>query len=144
VVERAEPRGRDAYRHFTTITTRWGDNDAYGHVNNIVYYAWFDSAVNEWLVGQGLLDIAGGDPIALVVETGCRFFAPLTFPGAVEVGLAVERLGNSSVTYRVGVFAAGSVTPAAQGHFTHVAVGRDSRRPVAWPGAWRERLATLS
>ncbi len=93
-----EPRGRAFYRHFTTISLRWADNDAYGHVNNTVYYAWFDSAVNEWLVGQGLIDIGGGDPIALVVETGCRFFAPLSFPGAVEVRVKVARLGNSSVT----------------------------------------------
>jgi acyl-CoA thioester hydrolase len=143
MVARPEPRGRDAYRHFTTITTRWGDNDAYGHVNNTVYYAWFDSAVNEWLVGQGLLDIAGGDPIALVVETGCQFLAPLSFPAKVDVGIAVERLGNSSVTYRIGVFDAAADVPAAEGHFTHVAVGRDSRRPVAWPAGWRGRLATL-
>jgi acyl-CoA thioester hydrolase len=143
MVIRAEPRGRDAYRHFTTITTRWGDNDAYGHVNNTVYYAWFDSAVNEWLVGQGLLDIAAGDPIALVVDTECRFFAPLSFPGEVDVGIAVERLGTSSVTYRIGVFAGGTVTAAAEGHFTHVAVGRDSRRPVAWPAAWREVIQAL-
>ena len=143
MVARADPRGRDAYRHVTTITTRWGDNDAYGHVNNTVYYAWFDSAVNDWLVGQGLLDIAGGDPIALVVETGCRYFAPLNFPGDVDVGVAVERLGSSSVTYHIGVFAPGNATPAAEGHFTHVAVGRDSRRPVPWPAAWRERLAAL-
>jgi acyl-CoA thioester hydrolase len=143
MVIRAEPRGRDAYRHFTTITTRWGDHDAYGHVNNTVYYAWFDSAVNEWLVGQGLLDIAAGDPIALVVETGCRYFAPLSFPQEVDVGIAVERLGTSSVTYRIGVFAAGSEAPAAEGHFTHVAVDRASRRPVPWPAAWRERFAAL-
>jgi len=81
------PRGRDAYRHFTTITTRWGDNDAYGHVNNTIYYAWFDSAVNAWLVGQGLLDIGAGDPIGLVAETGCRYSAPLSFPGKSSSGL---------------------------------------------------------
>ena len=143
-MSRTEPRGRGAYRHFTTISTRWADNDAYGHVNNTVFYAWFDSAVNQWLVEQGLLDIAAGDPIGLVVETGCRYFAPLAFPGEVEVGIALERLGTSSVTYRLGAFAAGEAEPAAEGHFTHVYVGRASRRPVPLPDAWRKALATLS
>ncbi len=144
MVDRPQPRSRDAYRHFTTISLRWADNDAYGHVNNTVYYAWFDSAVNEWLVGQGLLDIAAGDPIALVAETGCRYFAPLAFPGDVEIGLAVDCIGGSSVTYRLGVFAPLSQIPAAEGHFTHVTVARDTRRPVSLPPAWREALARLS
>jgi len=143
MVDQPAPRGRAAYRHFTTIGMRWGDNDAYGHVNNTVYYAWFDSAVNHWLVGQGLLDIAGGDPIGLVVETGCRYFAPLSFPGEVEVGMGIERVGSSSVTYRLGVFAQDAETPAAEGHFTHVYVGRDSRRPVPLPPEWRTRLGDL-
>ncbi len=142
-MNRAEPRSRGAYRHFTTIATRWGDNDAYGHVNNTIFYAWFDTAVNQWLVEQGLLDIAAGDPIGLVVETGCRYFSALAFPGDVEVGMAVDRLGASSVTYRLGVFAAGANEPAAEGHFTHVYVGRDSRRPVPLPQSWRARLETL-
>ena len=140
---RPEPRGRDAYRHFAPITTRWADNDAYGHVNNTVYYAWFDTVVNEWLVGQGLLDIGAGDPIGLVVETGCRYFAPLSFPGDVEVGMAVDRLGSSSVTYRLGVFAADSDKPAAEGHFTHVYVGRADRRPVPLPAEWRDVLKAM-
>ena len=140
---RPEPRGRDAYRHFATITTRWADNDAYGHVNNTVYYAWFDTVVNELLVGQGLLDIGAGDPIGLVVETGCRYFAPLSFPGDVEVGMAVDRLGSSSVTYRLGVFAADSDKPAAEGHFTHVYVGRADRRPVPLPAEWRDVLKAM-
>lgn len=143
-MSRPQPRGRDAYRHFTTITTRWADNDAYGHVNNTIYYAWFDTVVNQWLVGEGLLDIDHGDPIGLVVETGCRYFAPLSYPGDIEVGLAVDRLGNSSVTYRLGVFAKGSEQPAAEGHFTHVYVGRDSRRPQSLPDAWREKLDSLA
>jgi acyl-CoA thioester hydrolase len=142
-VTRPEPRGRDAYRHFATITTRWADNDAYGHVNNTVYYAWFDTVVNELLVGQGLLDIGAGDPIGLVVETGCRYFAPLSFPGDVEVGMAVDRLGSSSVTYRLGVFAADSDKPAAEGHFTHVYVGRADRRPVPLPAEWRDVLKAM-
>ena len=142
--ERGPPRGRGAYRHFTAITTRWADNDPYGHVNNTVYYAWFDSAVNQWLVEAGLLDVADGDPIGLVAETGCRFFASLSYPGTVEIGLAVERLGTSSVTYRLGVFGEGSDEPAAEGHFTHVMVDRQSRRPVPLPDAWRFKLAGLA
>ncbi len=140
---RPELRGRDAYRHFARVTTRWGDNDAYGHVNNTVYHAWFDSAVNQWLVGQGLLDIVAGDPIGLVVETACRYVSPLQFPGKVEVGIALDALGRSSVTYRLGVFKAGTSVASAEGHFTHVYVGRESRRPVALPEAWRVRLETL-
>ena len=142
-MSRPAPRGRDAYRWQMTIATRWADNDAYGHVNNTVYYEWFDTAVNNWLIQAGLLDVDGGDPIGLVVETGCTFIGPLSFPGDVEVGLAVERLGTSSVTYRIGVFGAGSAEPAAQGRFTHVYVGRVGRRPVDLPEAWRtapERL----
>lgn len=143
-MSRPVPHGRDAYRWFMTIVTRWADNDAYGHVNNTIYYQWFDTAVNQWLIAQGLLDIDNGDPIGLVVETGCSYFAPLNFPGDVDVGLAVERLGTSSVTYRIGVFGAGSSEPSAQGHFTHVYVGREGRRPVALPDAWRAKLATLA
>jgi acyl-CoA thioester hydrolase len=141
---RAPPRGRAAYAHTTIVTTRWADNDAYGHVNNTVYYAWFDTAVNEWLIANGLLDVAAGDPIGLVVETGCRYFAPLEYPGPVEVLLGLEKLGTSSVTYRLGVFAPGSDSPAAEGHFTHVIVDRASRRPVPIPAAWRERMETLA
>ena len=144
MVDRPRLRPRGAYRHFARITTRWADNDAYGHVNNTVFYEWFDSAVNGWLVGQGLLDIVGGDPIGLVVETGCRYFAPLAFPGEVEIGVAVERIGTTSVTYRLGVFAAGAAEAAAEGHFTHVLVGRDGRRPVPLPQQWREALAALA
>jgi len=143
-VSRPHRHGRDAYRWFMTIATRWADNDAYGHVNNTVYYQWFDTVVNQWLVAQGLLDIETGDPIGLVVETGCSYFAPLNFPGDVEVGLAVERLGTSSVTYRIGVFGAGSTEPSAQGHFTHVYVDREGRRPVALPDAWRKKLEALA
>ncbi len=143
-MSRPIPRGRDTYRHVTRITTRWSDNDAYGHVNNTIYYQWFDSAVNALLVGAGLLDIDHGDPIGLVVETGCSYFAPLAFPGDVDVGIRIDRLGSSSVTYLIGVFADGAAEPAAQGHFTHVYVGRTSRRPVALPDDWRAELAKLA
>lgn len=143
-MSRPVPHGRQAYRWFMTIATRWADNDAYGHVNNTVYYQWFDSAVNAWLVEAGLLDIENGDPIGLVVETRCAYFAPLSFPGEVEVGIALDRLGSSSVTYRIGVFSKGSPEPSAQGHFTHVYVGREGRRPAPLPTAWRAKLETLA
>ena len=143
-MSRPVPRRREDYRWFMTIATRWADNDAYGHVNNTVYYEWFDTAVNRWLIEAGLLDIERGDPIGLVVETGCSYFAPLSFPGDVEVGIAVDRLGTSSVTYRVGVFGAGLVEPSAQGNFTHVYVGRESRRPAPLTGEWREKLEQLA
>lgn len=141
---RPVPHGRDAYRWFMTIATRWADNDVYGHVNNTVFHQWFDTAVNQCLIEAGLLDIEAGDPIGLVVETGCSYFAPLSFPGDVEVGIAVERLGSSSITYRIGVFGEGQNEPSAQGHFTHVYVGRESRRPTALPEAWRVKLEILA
>lgn len=143
-MSRAVPHGRESYRWFMTIATRWADNDAYGHVNNTVYYEWFDTAVNSWLVEAGLLDIEHGDPIGLVVETGCTFFAPLSFPGTAEIGIAIDRIGTSSVTYRIGVFGSAQVEPSAQGRFTHVYVDRASRRPQPLPAEWRSRLETLA
>jgi acyl-CoA thioester hydrolase len=143
-VTREPLKGREAYRAWREITTRWADNDAYGHANNVVYYEWFDTAVNAWLVEAGLLDIVGGDPIGLVVETACRFARPLAFPAPIEVGLAVDHIGNSSVRYRLGVFARDSEEAAAEGHFVHVYVGRKDRRPVPVPGAWRAKLAALA
>jgi acyl-CoA thioester hydrolase len=136
-------RGRAAYPVWRELATRWADNDAYGHVNNVVHYAWFDTAVNGWLIDNGLLDIESGDPIGLVVETRCRYAGSLTYPEPVEIGLGVERLGGSSVTYRLGVFARGAEAAAAEGHFTHVYVGRESRRPVALPEAWRAKLEAI-
>ena len=143
-MSRPEPRPRSAYRVWRTIPTRWADNDAYGHVNNVIHYAWFDTAVNAWLVEAGLLDIASGDPIGLVVETGCRYFSALRFPQSAEVGLAVDRLGNSSVTYRLGIFAAGDTAAAAEGEFTHVYVDRASRKPKPIPEVWRAKLQELA
>ena len=136
-------KGRGAYKVWREIPTRWADNDAYGHVNNVVHYSWFDTAVNAWLIDNGLLDVATGDPIGLVVETGCRYAGALTYPEPVEIGLGVERLGSSSVTYRLGVFAKGADDAAAEGRFTHVYVGRESRRPVALPEAWRAKLDAI-
>jgi acyl-CoA thioester hydrolase len=142
-LSRAPFEGRDYYRVWRTIGTRWADNDAYGHVNNVVYYGWFDTAVNAWLVEAGLLDIAVGDPIGLVVETGCRYARPLAFPQNVELGMSVETVGTSSVRYRLGVFAEGAEEASAEGHFVHVYVGRDSRRPVPLPESWRALFESI-
>ena len=143
-MSRDTPAARSEFKHWHRFTTRWADNDAYGHVNNTIYYQWFDSAVNAWLVEQGLLDIADGDPIALVVETRCAYFAPLEFPQDVEVGLVISQLGRSSMHYRIGVFAKGVAQAAAQGEFVHVMVDRNSRRPVEIPPNWRTALETIS
>ncbi len=144
MVDRAPPPTRGEFCVWREFSTRWADNDAYGHINNTVYYEWFDSAVNAWLVSEGLLDIAAGDPIALVAETRCTYLAPLAFPQSVDVGLAVVRLGGSSIRYRIGVFAAGSETAAADGEFVHVVVDRSSRRPVPIPDDWRARLESIA
>jgi acyl-CoA thioester hydrolase len=132
--ERPKAEPRPAYPFFTRITTRWTDNDLYGHINNVVYYSFFDTAVNSYLIDRGALDIhAGGDMIGLVVETHCNFFAPLQYPHAVEAGIRVGRVGSSSVRYEIGLFADAAATSAASGHFVHVYVERGSRRPIALP-----------
>lgn len=143
-MSREAPACRSEFKVWRTFTTRWSDNDAYGHVNNMIFYQWFDSAVNGWLVEQRLLDIAAGDPIALVVETRCAFFAPLAFPEEVQVGLRAAELGRSSIRYRIGVFSAGNEAAAAQGEFVHVVVDRASRRPVEMPARWRTALEAIS
>ncbi len=127
----AEPRS--AYKAFRSISTRWSDNDAYGHVNNVVYYQWFDTAVNAWLIDKGLLDVQAGEVIGLVVETQCNYFEPLAFPQSVEAGLRVAQVGRSSVRFEIGIFAEGAQTCAAQGHFVHVYVDRQTRRPHLLP-----------
>jgi acyl-CoA thioester hydrolase len=137
----AQPRS--AYRHFLPITTRWMDNDVYGHVNNVVYYRYFDTVVNEYLIRTGVLDVEQGATIGLVVETQCNYFSPLVFPERVEAGLRVARLGTSSVRYEIGLFREGADEPAAQGHFVHVYVDRATRRPAALPEALRAALAPL-
>jgi acyl-CoA thioester hydrolase len=139
--ERPIAEARHAYPFFTRITTRWMDNDLYGHINNVVYYSFFDTAVNGYLIDRGALDIHGGGVIGLVVETHCNFFAPLQFPHTVEAGVRVGRVGNSSVRYEIGLFADAAATSAASGHFVHVYVERDSRRPVPLP---KELLAALA
>ncbi|MBA2963402.1 MULTISPECIES: acyl-CoA thioesterase [Ramlibacter] len=143
VTDKPGPEPRAAYRAFRPITTRWMDNDAYGHVNNVVYYSWFDTAVNAYLIEQGVLDIHGGATIGLVIETQCNYFAPLAFPQAVEAGIRVAKLGTSSVRYEVGLFGAGEPVTAAKGHFVHVYVDRGSRRPVPLPAPLRAVLEEL-
>ncbi len=139
-----QPEARDTYRVFRTINTRWMDNDAYGHVNNVVYYSWFDTAVNAHLIEQGALDMHGGETIGLVVETQCNYFAPVAFPQIVEAGLRVAKLGRSSVRYEVGIFIQGEPLTAARGHFIHVYVDRSSRKPVAVPAQLKSVLEKLS
>ena len=136
--------GRDHYRAWREIGTRWSDNDIYGHINNIVYYGWFDTAVNAWLIEAELLDIDRGDLIGLVVETGCRYASPLSFPQRVDIGLAVERIGKSSVFYSLGAFSKNADEASAAGRFVHVYVDRQSRRPTPLPEAWRKALESIA
>lgn len=138
------PASRDDYRHFLAITTRWMDNDVYGHVNNVVYYSYFDTVVNEYLIRAGVLDFEQGETIGLVVETQCNYFSPLVFPERVEAGLRVAHIGASSVRYEVALFKEGSTHAAAQGHFVHVYVDRATRRPAALPAPLRAALAPLA
>jgi acyl-CoA thioester hydrolase len=139
----SEVSRREHYRHFLAIPTRWMDNDTYGHVNNVVYYSYFDTVVNEHLITDGGLDILRSEEVGLVVETQCRFHKPLTFPEVVDAGLRVAHLGNSSVRYEIALFRAGEHEAAATGHFVHVWVNRASQRPVRVPARIRTALAPL-
>ncbi len=132
-MSRPVPTMRADYPHFLSINTRWSDNDLYGHVNNVVYYSYFDTVVNEYLIRHGALDLEVGKTIGLVVETHCSYFASLAFPERIDAGLRVAQIGATSVRYEVGIFSAGSERPAAQGYFVHVYVDRDTRRPVVLP-----------
>jgi acyl-CoA thioester hydrolase len=140
---RSEPHRRADYPHSQRITTRWMDNDAYGHVNNVVYYSYFDTVVNTLLIAKGALDIEKSPVIGLVVETHCEYFAPLTYPEEVLAALRVAHLGRSSVRYEIALFGEGSEVAAAQGHFVHVYVDRETRKPVALPAALRRVLEPL-
>jgi acyl-CoA thioester hydrolase len=143
MAERPTRSSRADYRIFRPIATRWMDNDVYGHVNNVVYYSYFDSAVNGYLIEQGVLDIAESAVVGLVVETCCAYFESVAFPDALEAGVAVTKLGRSSVRYAIGIFKAGAELAAAQGHFVHVYVDRATQRPVEMPAATRRVLETL-
>ena len=134
---------RARYRHFLAIPTRWGDNDAYGHVNNVVYYSFFDTVVNTYLIEQGVLDIAASPVVGFVVETACQYFAPLTYPETVTAALRVAQIGRTSVRYEIALFGEGSATAAAQGHFVHVYVDRATRKPTDVPKALRDALESL-
>jgi acyl-CoA thioester hydrolase len=141
--ERTAPSLRSDYRTFRTITTRWLDNDIYGHMNNVVHYSLFDTAVNGWLIENKLLDIHGGEEIGVVVETGCRYLAEMAFPDVITAGIRVARLGTSSVRYEVGLFRNGNEGASAEGFFVHVYVDRKSRRPISIPANLRAALHAI-
>lgn len=134
---------RADYPHFLAIPTRWMDNDIYGHVNNVVYYAWFDTVINRYLIDHGGLDIHGGPVIGFAVESQCRYLRPLAFPGTVDAGLRVSRIGTTSVTYEVGLFPEAEAEPAALGRFVHVFVDRAGQRPAPIPETIRGALGRL-
>jgi acyl-CoA thioester hydrolase len=137
-------RARTGYSHFLPIATRWMDNDVYGHVNNVVYYAYFDTVINRYLIDEGGLDIAGSDVIGLCVESHCGYLRPVAFPEALDAGLQVAHLGRTSVRYEIGIFARGSDEPAAQGWFVHVFVDRVTRRPAPLPASIRAALQRIT
>lgn len=141
--ERKPPAARAAFPHFENIPTRWRDNDVYDHVNNAVYYAYFDTVINRWLVDRGGLDFRNGDIVGLAVETMCRFHGSFAFPDTIEAGLRVAHLGTSSVRYELGLFKAGETHARVEGHFVHVFVRRDTQRPVPIPEKLRACLDIL-
>jgi len=132
------------YRYFVPITTRWMDNDVYGHINNVTYYSYFDTAANHYLIHEGGLDIVASPIIGLVVESKCSYRAPLAYPDRLRAGLRVDKLGNRSVTYGIGIFKEGEDEAAAHGYFVHVFVDRQSRKAVAMPERMREALARIA
>ncbi|MCP2671743.1 acyl-CoA thioesterase [Maricaulaceae bacterium EIL42A08] len=140
-MSRPAPASRGEFTSFEPIETRWADNDVYGHINNVTYYAYFDTAVNRRLAAAGLLDIEQGETIGLVVETGCQYHAPAAFPDRLEAGVKVARIGNSSVRYEIAIFKEGEASAIAEGHFTHVYVDRATRRPKALSQTWRDALS---
>ena len=141
--QRSSRGQRGDYAALRSITTRWKDNDVYGHVNNVEYYSYFDTAVNAMLIEKGLLDPQTSPVIGLVVETGCRYFAPISFPETIDAGVRVAKLGSSSVRYEIGLFKAGEDEAVAEGHFVHVYVDSAQRRPTPLPEELRGFLATL-
>ena len=142
-MDRPQPLPASDFVHFAAITTRWIDNDVYGHVNNVVYYEFFDTVVNGYLIAQGALDIANGATIGLVVETHCNYFKPVAFPDRLRAGLRVASLGTSSVRYDVGIFRNDDDLAAAQGHFVHVYVDRTTNKPVPLPEVLKRALEKL-
>ena len=143
-MNRPSPEIRSHYHHFQSIPTRWMDNDVYGHVNNVVYYSYFDTVVNQYLIEQRVLNIEASKVIGLVVETQCQYFASITFPDVVHAGLRVTKLGNSSVRYEIGLFRNEEQTASAQGYFIHVYVDRVTRRAISLPADLRSALERIS
>jgi acyl-CoA thioester hydrolase len=141
---RPAPLTAAAFAYFTDITTRWMDNDVYGHVNNVVYYSFFDTVVNGYLIEKGALDIARSPVIGLVVETHCQYFRPIAFPDSVRAGLSVAHIGKTSVRYEIGLFRNAEDKASAQGHFVHVYVDRTTNRPAPLPDAFKAALTPLS
>ncbi len=137
------PARREAYRHFIAVSTRWMDNDIYGHVNNVVYYSYFDTVINRYLIGEGGLDIAAGEVIGIAAESHCRYRRAVAFPADLDAGLRVGKLGRSSVRYEIGIFGPGEDEAAAEGWFVHVFVDRGTRRPAPIPERLRAALARL-
>jgi acyl-CoA thioester hydrolase len=142
-MDRPQPGVRDDFRHFLTVTTRWMDNDVYGHINNVQYYSYFDTVINRFMIDRGMLDIHAGEVIGLAVESHCNYFSSAAFPDDIEAGLRVAKLGRSSVRYEIGLFIAAREQAVAQGHFIHVYVNRDSGQPVDLPETLREGLSLL-
>jgi acyl-CoA thioester hydrolase len=142
-VSEARFESRARYPHFLTIPTRWMDNDIYGHVNNVVYYSYFDTVINGYLIDPGGLDIHGGPVVGVCAESACRYRAAFAFPEPVEAGLRVAHLGRSSVRYEIGLFKTGEEAAAAEGHFVHVFVDRKAMTPVPIPDAIRAALKRI-
>jgi acyl-CoA thioester hydrolase len=140
----AETETRARYRHFATIATRWMDNDVYGHVNNVVYYSYFDTVINRYLIEEGGLDIAGGTTIGLCVESHCVFARAIAFPDTIDAGLRIAHLGRTSARYEIGIFAHGEDEASAHGWFVHVFVDRSTRRPAPLPERIRMALEKLA
>ncbi len=136
-------KNKNCYQYFLEIQTRWNDNDMYGHINNAVYYFWFDTLVNNFLIETGLVDPHVSESIGLVVETGCQYFAPLSYPEIITAGLRVSKIGSSSVRYEIGLFKQGAKKPCAEGHFIHVYVDAQTRKPKPISSKMREKLKTL-
>ena len=143
-MSRAQAPSRDEYRWFTEITTRWSDNDIYGHVNNVIYYSYFDSIANSFLIANGGLDIHDGDTVGFVVNSSCSYFSPIEFPQRLTGAMRADRLGSSSVQYGLAIFAEDAEIASAAGTFTHVFVDRLENRPVPIPDAIREALTSIS
>lgn len=142
-MSRDEPKHRVHYKRFSHVETRWMDNDIYGHVNNVVYYSYFDTVINRYLIAEGGLDIHEGAVIGVCVESGCRYFDSFAFPEIIDAGLRVARVGGTSVTYEIGLFRRGAERASAQGHFVHVFVDRLTRRPLPIPDKLRATFRDL-